>query len=746
MMSMRRTGTWVLATVCAGLLAGVSLARAELLVYDEYDGRAGGTVGWAKDWPRQLKAVDGELVQGPGYCQRRFARPVGTDGQALWIAITGRSAAAPKRNANHSLMGLRDGRIHQQNGLKFDARSGQGQTPFGGTTGIDATTKQTVLYKYAFAASAKKPGAFDITVSVWAGEGDGSGIDSTKAPVATGVHSRTTFDRFYAGAQTGMKMFVDRVAVATSAAEALTEGPVPPLPFDVSAKARAAREAVYGVQGRATLAGEASPLRKGERISIFGDSITDQGRYIKLIVDAVGRGGKTRALGVKLHNRGINGGKVTDLIYGAKIYGDSQEPFETVLAADKPTVVVLYIGINDVMHKAGTSPADFEAGLRHLVAKAQSAGAVVVLATPSVHSERPDGRNANDKKIDAYADITRKVALDTRSTLVDLRKALVGYLQNHNVTLDDRGIASFKAKGVLTYDGVHPSAKGNELTADLLAAGIARAIQAGPRPAPTAIPPAPKRPPTAAEIRAAKLKAELALIAANRGLVALTGPGTPLRKDMKIDFFGDSVTWQGGYIKMMQRALDISPSTKDLNVKLIKRGINGGKSTNLRDGCVNLYRCTQDPFAKVIAADGASVAVIYIGINDVWHGKKGTTPEDFEACLKQLVAQARAAKVVPVLATLTTIGEKPDGTNKLDAKLDAYAEITRRVAARTDTTMVDLRRAFIAHLKANNTKGADGQYKTKGVLTYDGVHMLPAGNNLLADQLSRGIVKALAKP
>ncbi len=736
----------VIGVACFALIAAASPVLAELLVYDEYDGRAGGTVGWAQDWPRNLKAVGGELAQTQGFYQRRFAQPVGKDGQALWIAITARSAAAPKLNANHSIMGLRDGRIHQQHGLQFDQRGDQGQTPFGGKTGIDATKKQTVLCKYAFAASAKKPGTFDITVSVWAGDGDGRGIDPAKPPVAAGVHSRTTVDRFYAGAQTGMKMFVDRVAVATSAAEALKEGPVPPLPFDISEKARAARKAVLAVDGRKTLAGENSPLRKGERISIFGDSVTDQGRYIKLIADAVSQGAKTRALGVKVHNRGINGGKVTDLIYGAKIFRDSQESFDAVLAADKPTVVAIYVGINDVMHNPGTAPGDFEAGLRHLVAKAQAAGAAVVLATPSVHNERPDGKNVNDKKIDAYADITRKVAADTSSTLVDLRKAFLAYLQNNNVTLDARGIASFKDKGVLTYDGVHPSAKGNELTADLLAAGIARAIQTGPQPKPQTIPPAPSRPPTAEEIQAAELKAELDLIAANAGLKELTGPDTPLKAGMKIDFFGDSVTWQGGYIKMMQRALDVSPKTKDLKVKLIKRGINGGKSTNLRDGCVKLYGCTQDPLAKVLATDAPAVAVIYIGINDVWHGKKGTTGEDFEACLKQLVSQALSAKVIPVLATLTTIGEKPDGTNGLDAKLDQYAEITRKVATETGTTLVDLRKVFITHLKQHNKKGADGQFPRKGVLTYDGVHMLPAGNDLLADQLSRGIVKALTKP
>ncbi|MBL7223828.1 MAG: family 20 glycosylhydrolase [Candidatus Brocadiae bacterium] len=227
------------------------------------------------------------------------------------------------------------------------------------------------------------------------------------------------------------------------------------------------------------------------------------------------------------------------------------------------------------------------------------------------------------------------------------------------------------------------------------------------------------------------------------GLELLTGPKTPLKAGMAVTFFGDSVTWQGGYIQAMHKALARSPHTRGLKVKLVKRGINGGKSTDLRDGCVKLYGCTQDPFAKVLAADKPAVAVIYIGINDVWHGKKGNPPDAFEACLRTLAAQAKTAGVAVVFATLTTIGEKPDGTNPHDKQLDQYAAITRKVAAETHAVLVDLRRVFLDHLKAHNVKGEDGKYKAKGILTYDGVHMLPFGNALLADRLARGIAEAL---
>ena len=233
------------------------------------------------------------------------------------------------------------------------------------------------------------------------------------------------------------------------------------------------------------------------------------------------------------------------------------------------------------------------------------------------------------------------------------------------------------------------------------------------------------------------------------GLEILTGKDTPLKKDMVIDFFGDSITWQGGYLNMMNKALDAGEHTRDLNVKLIKRGINGGKSTNLRDGCENLYGCTQDPFAKVLETDKTAVAVIYIGINDVWHGKNGTTPEDFEKCMNDLLIQAKDADVVPVVATLSIIGEIPDGSNKFDEKLDQYAEITRKVAEENDATLVDLRKVFIDYLKEHKelVKKEDGSevYERKGLLTYDGVHMTKPGNELLVDEISKGIIEALNK-
>jgi len=266
----------------------------------------------------------------------------------------------------------------------------------------------------------------------------------------------------------------------------------------------------------------------------------------------------------------------------------------------------------------------------------------------------------------------------------------------------------------------------------LLSVGIAVLTQPAPLPA------APATKPTRAE----KEKQEAEAIAKNAGLSELTGEGTPLKAGQKIAIFGDSVTMQGGYIRMMRKALALSDHTKELKVTILQHGLNGGRVPTVLEG--------KSPWGKLggtmqelLARDKPVVVVIYLGINDVWHGEKGTTAEDFRAGLEKMIDLAGAVPAKVVLATPTTIGEKPDGSNPHDKRLDEYSQITRDVAKARGCTLVDLRKAFLDYLGQHNPKDEKGQHKRSGILTYDGVHMLPAGNNLLADHISRGIVRAL---
>ena len=235
------------------------------------------------------------------------------------------------------------------------------------------------------------------------------------------------------------------------------------------------------------------------------------------------------------------------------------------------------------------------------------------------------------------------------------------------------------------------------------------------------------------------------------GRANLTGPATRLKAGMRISLFGDSITWQNGYISAIGKALKAGTGTKRLDVALVNRGINGGGVLSIRDGSPKAAYVSpanrngsQATFAKVIAADKATVAVVFIGINDVWWRK--TAPADFEKALRDIVAQARANKTLPVLATLTVYQEKPDRTNPKDAKCDQYAEITRNVARSTGATLVDLRAAFMAYLQSHNAElRVDGalRFEKSGVLTYDGVHPTARGNDLLADHIAQGIHEAL---
>jgi lysophospholipase L1-like esterase len=160
-------------------------------------------------------------------------------------------------------------------------------------------------------------------------------------------------------------------------------------------------------------------------------------------------------LGLQVIGAGISGNKVPDM----------QRRLDRDVLAKKPTVVVIYIGINDVWHgennpARGTTKENYEAGLKDVIGKITTTGARVLLCTPSVIGEKTDGTNRNDARLDEYAEISRKVAQETHVSLCDLRKAFMTYLKEHN--------PDNKAKDVLTSDGVHLNEEGNRFVAQTI--------------------------------------------------------------------------------------------------------------------------------------------------------------------------------------------------------------------------------------------------------------------------------------
>ncbi len=204
-----------------------------------------------------------------------------------------------------------------------------------------------------------------------------------------------------------------------------------------------------------------------DRILALGDSITEAagGSRDWSTDPAVGPGwfaqltrlGQGADRNLEFVNRGIGGNKVPDLL--ARLDVD-------VIAAE-PTLVVVYIGINDVWHWRdghGTAEAEYRTGLTEVVDRLLAAGYRVLLCTPTVIGEQIEGSNPQDAMLVTYTQINRDVAAAAGVPLCDLHTAFRDELSRVN--------SEDHADGILTTDGVHLTDAGNALVASSIAAAI----------------------------------------------------------------------------------------------------------------------------------------------------------------------------------------------------------------------------------------------------------------------------------
>jgi lysophospholipase L1-like esterase/predicted esterase len=205
----------------------------------------------------------------------------------------------------------------------------------------------------------------------------------------------------------------------------------------------------------------ARSMLKDERIAFFGDSITQAGNAEGGYVDLIRRTLKSESSSAVIIPAGISGHKVPDLL----------KRLDKDVIDKKPTVVFIYIGINDVWHSQSGSGTDIKAygeGLRKIIRSIHKSGSKVVLATPTVIGEKANGENPLDKMLDEYAAVSRKIAKQEKAVLCDLRAVFVDYLDVFN----PQGLD----KGILTADGVHLNKTGNLLVAIESARAIRQAI------------------------------------------------------------------------------------------------------------------------------------------------------------------------------------------------------------------------------------------------------------------------------
>jgi lysophospholipase L1-like esterase len=206
---------------------------------------------------------------------------------------------------------------------------------------------------------------------------------------------------------------------------------------------------------------------------------------------------------------------------------------------------------------------------------------------------------------------------------------------------------------------------------------------------------------------------------------AADGAGVTLKKGDRIVFLGDSITQQGGdktgYVTLIKNAM--AEKHKDLDIEVFNAGISGNKVPDL-----------QRRLEKDVISKKPTIVYIYIGINDVWHGASnpanGTSKEKFEEGLNDVIDRLTKSGAKVILCTPTVIGEKKAGANKLDAKLDEYSDISRKIAKEKKLPLCDLRKAFVDYLKEKNSDD-----KERGILTGDTVHLNDAGNKLVAETM-----------
>jgi lysophospholipase L1-like esterase len=197
-------------------------------------------------------------------------------------------------------------------------------------------------------------------------------------------------------------------------------------------------------------------VSKPKRVIFFGDSITqaavNPGGYITLMQEDLKA--KNLTENYELLGAGISGHKVYDLYLR----------LENDVLDKSPDAVVIFIGVNDVWHKAssgtGTDADRFERFYKAIIKKLQDRNIEVTLCTPAAIGERTDYSNQQDGDLNYYSNIIRKLAETHGCGLVDLRKEFREYALKNNPENKDRGI--------LTTDRVHLNEKGNRFVADLM--------------------------------------------------------------------------------------------------------------------------------------------------------------------------------------------------------------------------------------------------------------------------------------
>lgn len=192
-------------------------------------------------------------------------------------------------------------------------------------------------------------------------------------------------------------------------------------------------------------------------------------------------------------------------------------------------------------------------------------------------------------------------------------------------------------------------------------------------------------------------------------------------KSIKIAFLGDSITENGwvndyGYVNLVQTALDDA----GYDVTVIPAGISG-----------NTTRAMLNRMDKDVIAQKPDVMFFMGGINNIWFDYE--TYDDFEKDVTEIVKKAQQNNIKVILISLTIIDEDLNGI-KNETILE-YNNFLKLFANENNLLYIDVNKEIRNALKKKNPT------QVENLLTYDGVHLNPLGNKVIADKIINDFLK-----
>jgi acyl-CoA thioesterase-1 len=212
-------------------------------------------------------------------------------------------------------------------------------------------------------------------------------------------------------------------------------------------------------------------LNGKRKIVTLGDSITAAGKYTGGYVWLMQR--YLNALyphqKIEIINAGISGNKSTDM----------QQRFQQDVIEQKPDLVTINVGVNDVRHaffEFNTQPADIEVNvpksdplevyrqkLTEMVKAAQAQGIKVALLSPTPIQEVLE--SPENRRLPQYVATMRQVAIEHKCLYIDLNSSFREVM----MTFQKHAGRSFN---LLTADGIHPNQAGNRIIAYTILRGL----------------------------------------------------------------------------------------------------------------------------------------------------------------------------------------------------------------------------------------------------------------------------------